>query len=225
MVLLVPLFCSLGIWQLHRAEQKRALAAELAQRLEMPALPLSGEFPGASELEYRKVSVHGRFLPDRSILIENRKYMGKTGFHLITPMQLAGESRIVLINRGWIPQDHDATGVSSEPVSINGEVRIPQKPALELQTVPAMGTETPHWPYLTLEHYREWSGLEVLPFMVLQTGEDEEGFVRLWPKPEADDGMHIGYAIQWFAFALIAVLIWLRLSLRRELPNTEGSPT
>jgi cytochrome oxidase assembly protein ShyY1 len=31
--------------------------------------------------------------------------------------------------------------------------------------------------------------------------------------------MHIGYAIQWFAFALIALVIWLRLSLHRTEQN------
>ena len=56
--------------------------------------------------------------------------------------------------------------------------------------------------------------------MMLQSPQDDSGFVRQWPEPQANVGMHIGYAIQWFAFALIALLVWLRLSLQRSAEPT-----
>jgi hypothetical protein len=33
------------------------------------------------------------------------------------------------------------------------------------------------------------------------------------------DMMHIGYAIQWFAFAIITLLVWLRLCLHKQDTN------
>ena len=42
------------------------------------------------------------------------------------------------------------------------------------------------------------------------------GFVRSWPREFPKEGMHIGYAVQWFGFAVIALIIYLRFSLERE---------
>ena len=219
MVLLAPLFIALGFWQLDRADQKRAIAHNVELRRKLPALALTGELPAAEQLEYRSAIAVGRLLADRTVLIENRKYQGKTGFHVITPLQLSESGRIVLVNRGWISREQAADPASiPQPEgnqTIHGIINIPQPPALNL-TLPAESTEAlPHWPFLTLEHFSAWSGQQVLPFMILQAPVDAGGFVRQWPEPQINVGMHIGYAIQWFAFALIALLIWLRLSLHR----------
>ena len=95
-------------------------------------------------------------------------------------------------------------------------MRLPQPPALELDLNIDPAEAMPHWPFLTLEHYSTWSGLEVLPFIILQAPEDSSEFVRRWPQPKVNDAMHTGYAVQWFAFALIALVIWLGLSIHKK---------
>jgi surfeit locus 1 family protein len=98
--------------------------------------------------------------------------------------------------------------------------RIPQPPVIELKQE---GTATvdalPRWPFLTLEHYNDWSGMDVLPFIVLLSAQEDNGFVRQWPHPRVSNMMHIGYAIQWFAFAIITLLVWLRLCLHKQDTN------
>ena len=54
------------------------------------------------------------------------------------------------------------------------------------------------------------------PVVILQDPADPNGFLRSWPKEMPKEGMHIGYAIQWFAFAVISLMLWLRLSLVRR---------
>jgi surfeit locus 1 family protein len=225
MVILAPLFVGLGIWQLDRAEQKRNLGASLEMRRKLPPLSLNGPYPDAEQLRFRQVAARGHYLYDKSVLIENRKHQGKTGFHLITPLQLHESDRILLINRGWIAHDRLdralATANEADIVSIHGEVRIPHPPAIELkQEKTATGDALPRWPYLTLDHYSDWSGMDILPFIVLLSAQEENGFVRQWPHPRVSDMMHIGYAIQWFAFAIITLLVWLRLSVHKQ--NTNG---
>jgi surfeit locus 1 family protein len=220
MVLLIPLFCGLGIWQLDRAEQKRQLAASVESRRKLPPSSLNNGNVDASELEFRKISADGRFLPDKTVLIENRKHQGENGFHVITPLLLDDSQQVVLINRGWIPRQHlNETAPLPTPtgtVRVNGVIAGLQPPALELAFSDTESESPPHWPYLTLDHFAAWSGLEILPFNVLQSPDDESGFVREWPQPVFSDTMHIGYAIQWFAFALITLLIWVRLSLPKH---------
>jgi surfeit locus 1 family protein len=218
MVLLVSLFTGLGIWQLDRAEQKRTLAAAQATQSKLPPLFLNNGIPEIEELSFRHVSAEGSYLFAQSILIENRKHLGKTGFHVITPLQLEGSNELVLVNRGWIPKDQynglESITTPNSRVTIQGKVHIPQPPAIEMGQPDLTSREIPRWPYLTLQNYNAWSGLTIAPFAILQSGEDSGGFIRHWPATTFSDGMHIGYAIQWFAFALIAVIIWWRLSIR-----------
>lgn len=220
MVLITPLFCGLGIWQLDRAEQKRSIASSLEMRRKLPALPITHDLPDAGQLEFRTVIAAGRYLSEKTVLIENRKHQGKTGFHVITPLQLADTGQIVLVNRGWIPRPRQNEQLSipspQADLIIEGKVNIPQPPALELSFKIEPTDAAPHWPFLTLEHYSAWSGLEILPFLILQAPQDSDAFIRQWPQAQANDWMHIGYAVQWFAFALIALVIWLRLSLHKQ---------
>ncbi|MEW8584410.1 MAG: SURF1 family protein, partial [Candidatus Thiodiazotropha sp.] len=102
MVILAPLFCGLGLWQLDRAEQKRSQGSALEMRRKQPQLSLNGPLPDAEQLLFRKVKAEGRYLNQSSVLIENRKHQGKTGYHLVTPLQLLENAGVVLINRGWI---------------------------------------------------------------------------------------------------------------------------
>lgn len=219
MVLLVPVFCGLGVWQLDRAAQKRSTSASLEMRRTLPALPIAGQPLDVEQIEFRKVAAQGRFLNEKTVLIDNRKHLGKTGFHVITPL-LTDTGQTILINRGWIPKPgQDAQPIFPKPAGdlrITGEVRLPQPPALELELKIDQKEAMPRWPFLTLAYYATWSGLEIQPFLILQAAEDSNKFVRRWPQPKVNDAMHTGYAVQWFAFALIALIVWLALSIHKK---------
>lgn len=217
-VILVPLFIGLGFWQLDRAEQKRDLAAIQHTRLALPPLQLT-EGINDAQVEFRNLVADGVFVPEKTVFIENRKYMGRNGFHVITPLRVSGSQRYLLINRGWIEAQNNrlppAVETPESLVEVTGRANIPLPPALNLGEVPSADAN-PRWPYLTLEHYARWSGLDIFPFVLLQAETDRTGFVRSWPLETPNEGMHTGYAIQWFAFALIVFSIWLRLALVRR---------
>jgi surfeit locus 1 family protein len=42
------------------------------------------------------------------------------------------------------------------------------------------------------------------------------GFVRNWPRPAERIEMHIGYAYQWFGFALAFFVIYLVVNFRKS---------
>jgi len=220
-LVLIPVFIYLGVWQLERAEQKRTLASTLDARRDLPPMLLSSDLPDREELQFRNLVAEGVYETDKTILIENRKHAGKTGFHVVTPLYVPSMEKYLLINRGWVQAGPKlSVPVFSTPEGmqrISGEIAIPLAPALNLNKVQVASSESNRWPFLTLERYADWSKLPIYPFWVLRSAdEDESGFVRKWPKQKANDAMHIGYAIQWFAFALIVFGIWLKLSLHRQ---------
>jgi surfeit locus 1 family protein len=221
----IPLFVALGLWQLDRADEKREQARLLSARAEMPALELVAPVSDPEALRFRKLRARGVFEGEGQILIENRRHANRTGFHVITPLRVGGTDMRVLVNRGWIPAQPDGTPtdapVPEGPVEVVGETHIPSAPALALHGGPdaakAWGTR---WPYLTVELYSAAAGHALEPVVILQDPGDPTGFARSWPRELPKEGMHIGYAIQWFAFALIALVLWLRLSLVGR--QTEG---
>lgn len=214
MVLVIPVFITLGMWQLDRAEEKSKRAALQLTRAQMPPLKITIDSSHFKAVEFRKLSVTGRLRTDKQVLIENRKHKGKSGFHVITPIQIGNSDQYMLINQGWIARKTEQIMQQNESITITGKAVIPQPPALVLdESIP--DAQESVWPFVTLEKFRAWSGLKLVPYLLLQSPKDNSGYVRQWPKQQFRDGMHIGYAIQWFAFALIAVATWLGLSIQR----------
>jgi surfeit locus 1 family protein len=223
LLLFVPacICAGLGVWQLDRAAQKRALAAELAAREALEPLAIGDAPVDADAVRYRTVTARGRLEADGQIYIEGRRHAGKTGYYAVTPLRLAGSDRRLLVNRGWVAA-MDAPVPEGE-VTVTGVADVPSPPALALHAgadaAKAWGTR---WPYLTLPLYAATVSHPQQPIVVLQDPADPHGFVREWPRDLPKEGMHIGYAIQWFAFALIGFVVFLRLSLERRPEHGEG---
>jgi surfeit locus 1 family protein len=214
----VPVFLALGIWQVDRAEQKRVQADTLAQRQALPPLQLIGLEPDAQALRYRTVRVAGAFEPEGQFFVENRRYGQRTGFHVITPLRIGGSEVRVLVNRGWVeslPGNRiPAAPVPTGLVQVVGEAQIALPPALSLHAGPeAAKAWGGRWPYVTSELYAATVDHPVQPFLILQDPADPDGFLRQWPREMPKEGMHLGYAIQWFAFAAISLGFYLKLSL------------
>ncbi len=59
-------------------------------------------------------------------------------------------------------------------------------------------------------------GRSLYPQRILLDPREPDGYVRNWLLPGTASVRHLGYAIQWFAFAATAVAIWIALGLRRR---------
>ncbi|MEX0733715.1 MAG: SURF1 family protein [Steroidobacteraceae bacterium] len=210
----VVLFAALGEWQLGRATEKRALAAEFARAgpaLEWRQLP--SEAP-----RFQRVSVRGRYDTDRQFLLDNMSHAGRPGVQVLTPLLLADGSA-VLVNRGWLPfgatrEDLPEVPVGDELRAITGRIDELPRPPIELAAEAPAG-----WPKLVqYPRIKELSDLldrDLDPRVILLDPAEPEGFVRAWTVPGTPPTRHLAYAVQWFAFAALAVAIWLVLSLRR----------
>jgi len=217
LLLFVPacVCAALGVWQLDRAAQKRELAQALVEREALEPLEV-GEAPlDAARERHRRVTVRGQFEPAGQVFIEGRRRGGRTGFHVVTPLRIAGTERRILVNRGWVAAMEAA--VPQGEVAVRGVADVPSPPALVLHAgddaAKAWGNR---WPYLTLPLFAATAPYPLQTIVVLQDPADAHGFARDWPRELPKEGMHIGYALQWFAFALIGLAVFIRLSLTRN---------
>ena len=66
---------------------------------------------------------------------------------------------------------------------------------------------------MDLARYAKVLGADVRPFVVRLDPLTKNGFVRNWPKPGERVTMHLGYAYQWFGFALTLFVIYIILNV------------
>lgn len=218
----IPLLVYLGLWQVDRAAQKSRLAKEQVERAQMPPFELDGNSLITPDMSFRKVKVRGQLEAKGRIFIENRKHGDQTGFHVVTPLRLEQSQVRILVNQGWIPATKDqsipALETTSDRVEVIGWLEKPSPPALSMHIkAEKLGNR---WPYLTIELFSSRVPYEVFPYVILQDSDGGQGFIRNWTRPAPLPEMHIGYAIQWFAFAIIALVFYIRLSLADPHPET-----
>jgi len=207
----------LGNWQLRRAAEKEALQAEReaaarAAPIALPAQPVDGQ-----AWAWRRVVARGEFAGGRSIFLDNRTREGRAGYEVLTPLRIDGSDRYVLINRGWVAYSGSREalpeiGVPSGRVQVEGIAIIPPE---KVFTLGAPAAEDRVWQHLDLARYQEWSGLAVQPVVVLQTSDSDDGLLRRWPRPELGADKHRAYAVQWYSFAFLTVVLYVALNFKR----------
>lgn len=231
LAVVVGVTVSLGRWQLKRADERRALSAAMQAGREMPPLTLAPTLPMRELTAWRSARAQGTWIAKRSVMLENRNYLGRPGYWIATPLRLqAHPSHAVLVLRGWMPRSLAETQHPPLPEVpggiqvIEGELslRVPRLFELgggQYSQLPAQidvqpGTAAPVVQNLDLDHYARASGLQLLPVVLQQMRPDDDGLVHDWPGPSLDYNQNQGYAFQWFAFAAIAGVAWLVVAWR-----------
>jgi surfeit locus 1 family protein len=221
-VLMVALGVSLGQWQDRRANQKIALQAKLVERAGAAPLIVTAAPLATAEVEYRTVSVAGEFVAGWPLFLDNRPQDGKVGFYLLMPFKLAGSDMHVLVARGWLPRynaEHDRLPEFATP---SGTVIVTGIAKAGLGKVMQLGDPATLKPRailqnLTTEQFGAASKLALQPFFIEQTAPaaNDDMLARNWPAPALGVEKHQGYAFQWYALALMALLFFVFTGFRR----------
>jgi surfeit locus 1 family protein len=219
LAVLVPAFVSLGLWQWRKAETKTAIQAELDSRSSDLAVAMPTAPADVDELRHRRVLLRGTYDAGRQVLIDNRLHREQAGYHVITPLRLAGSEMHVLVNRGWIaaPPDHKilpVADVPSGPVELTGIAVVPGQRFFNLAPQPTSGWDAV-WQNLDLARFRNAVPYPLQPVVVHLDPGAPGGYVREWPRPDERAERHRSYALQWFGFALASVAIWGYFLVRR----------
>jgi len=241
-LLLAALFIGLGFWQLRRLETRQNLNVLLQERLILEPQPLdrllqayrTDTDPGEdSSIAYRPTTVTGRYDPTEEVLLRSAEAVnGEPGYFVLTPLVFADQSA-VLVERGWVPFDMNTPPVEAaappeEAVEVRGIVTLERKPPTGWGA--SLAPRDPPGD-LTITAYPDSKRLGAqmpytLPplYIELQTQQPPQTSELPLPKPspEFGDGPHLGYAVQWFAFALIGTVGYgflMRQTARQRTKN------
>lgn len=228
----LAIFVSLGYWQLGRAQEKQALLEAFASGSE-DIVDTTGL--GFDELaRYQRVRLRGTYDATRQILLDNMpSAAGRPGYRVLTPLERADGRGWVLVDRGWVPLGASRAAlpdvaVGTDEREVAGILDVLPVPGLRVGPAAAPGAGT--WPRVLLfpteADVESALGIDVESRIILLDQDVADGFERRW-RPALGFGpeRHLGYAIQWFAFALVSVALFIALNLRQAGASGEPDPS
>jgi surfeit locus 1 family protein len=219
----------LGFWQLERAAGKRAAHAAVEARLAEPPLELGESLPAAAPGPGRRVRVRGRWDRERHVLLSGRGHLATPGVSVVTPLVLGSGVR-VLVERGWLEAADSRTAhpelIGDSIADVEG---VPAPLAARSGASPwaALAAARPGvelWSARTLDSAQVLSripapvALWVVRALPAAGGVESRGVPLALPLREGASGeqAHLGYAIQWFAIAVLLAAGGIALVLRRR---------
>jgi surfeit locus 1 family protein len=212
----------LGIWQVERLHARRA---RNAITLEQRALPATDIRKVGESVEDRRVFATGRFDFAREFVLRGRALDGVPGVEVVTPLRLEGTDTAVLVMRGYVPSADAITyegAAHRERDSLRVVGLAMRVPSDSAGAAPALRKGAETWRRLDLASVRARIPYPLkAAYIVADSPVTVSPAPRRLPASGLDDGPHLNYAIQWFAFASIAfggagALLWRRRRERAE---------
>ncbi len=229
----------LGAWQFDRA-QTRNVADEPRDPMARAVVPLANAVPEGGRVfpgtQPRAVVVSGRYVPADQVEVPGRQQQGVDATYVVTPLLTTG-GPAVLVLRGWVPAGTFVPPPTDEMVTVTGWL-VPSEP-LDAGTIEQL--ELSSGQLATVTSARIASAVRY-PLVDGYVGlveqsppQDQPAAAQVTPvevpllaAPVRWSLVSLGYAMQWWVFALIGLVMWvqaLRLERRREASTqSEASP-
>ncbi|MDC1536235.1 SURF1 family protein [Candidatus Thioglobus sp.] len=210
---------SLGFWQLDRADEKRGIEASIKQA-NTGSVELIRKEEGLQSKEYYEVRLQGKYLSDKQFIYDNQIVDQVSGYYVLTPYALEGQSKAILINRGFIPwngrRDKLADIVIGQETR---EIKVQiSKPIKRMELKPSeVGIQFPVLiQSIDLQDMADRAKVDFSSVIGLLDASASNGFIRKWEPYTGSIEKHIGYAVQWFLMALVLAIIGIRIAIKQR---------
>lgn len=221
-LLALVLFCvfiNLGMWQLRRADEKALLLKSFSQRAHQAPLQ-ADKLLDQGDLRFYRAQLNGVFDNEHTILLDNKTHRGKIGYEVYTPFKATGFNMSVLVDRGFVQQNGNRDelpnihSVTDETV-ILGLLNEPPRYATLGEMV-----DKPNWPlrveFIDLQQLGEQLHTVFFPYILTLDPKHAAAFDLEWEIVIMSPERHQGYALQWFAFALTLLILFVALNVVKK---------
>lgn len=222
MLVLMGFFLRLGFWQYQRAAEKERILETAAHARRVAISPLQ-TLPIATQSAktFRWIELRGEYEP-YTVLLDNQQRDHQVGFNVLTPFRLANSSERILVDRGFIVRDMHKDDYPTVPApkglqTIQGYLYLPSGQqwvlgeVLQYQDKRKMVVER-----LDLLMVGSVLRQVLYPAVLRLSPAMPHGFRRDWPLVNMLPERHKAYAVQWFAFAALTLLICVAMLIRRK---------
>jgi cytochrome oxidase assembly protein ShyY1 len=223
-------FTVLAPWQLGKNTRTSRENNQIAQSLNADPVPLQSLLPHAGEMQWRRVTATGRYLPDLQVLARLRVIDGHPAFEVLAPFAVDGGPTI-LVDRGYVrpvngshvPSIAPAPG---EPVTITARLRNSERRAEGKDPLREDGVAQLY--SINTGQVGQLTGTALAdPYLQLVDG--QPGGLGVIPLPHLEAGPFLSYGIQWIAFGIVAPIglgyfIYAEIRQRRRDKETPAAP-
>lgn len=220
-IVLMPLFVSLGIWQLNRADEKILILEDLENKKTAETKRIESIDVVADENSQIRLS--GKVLNTQQFLLDNKVYKTVAGYELFTPIKLHNDGRIVLVSRGWVAQGRTRSDLPSVEFGVESVIDASGlfvRPSKGYTIGEALDAKSKSWPkviqYLDYKQLGIVLGGSVIEGVVQLENPVWREYPRLWKPIAFGPEKHYGYAAQWFAIALVLLVLYIVLNIKKE---------
>ena len=199
----------LGVWQLNRLAEKTQLLAVLNQRISQAPQPLTAALAahGAGvDVQFQRVTLRGVVL-DRPAIHLRMVRDGVPGVQVLLPF-LDDSAHVIWVDAGFTATPPDT--ISRGPRTLVVRLRTPDVQRMKPDNDPAGNS----WYWRDLAALNADMGPAAVPVLAEAETALLRG-VRPTPlEPQKISNRHLEYALTWFAFAGVWLLVYLGLHVR-----------
>jgi cytochrome oxidase assembly protein ShyY1 len=214
----------LSRWQMARLDEAKANIDLVTRNYDAAPVPFAQASQEFSSLEpgseWKQVELRGSYDVAQTRVVRNRPNSGQPGYEVVVPFRL-DSGPTVIVDRGWLPIGNKEAGrPDAVPAPPAGEATVvvrlrPSEPALD------RGAPEGQLASIDLPGFAQQLPYPVLTgaygMLASETPAAAQTPAAL-PKPQPDEGMHLSYALQWLAFAVL-MFIGFGYAARQQAKN------
>lgn len=220
----LPVLLWLGTWQLERLAWKEALIARVEARVKQPPIPLPPSETWATMRraadEYRRVTLRGEFDHSKEQYWHTTPVAGQKGVQVITPLTLS-DGTTVLVNRGFISdafKNPQARAFGQVGGQVGGQMgsQVTISGLLHWHGVrtwfdPPDEPQNNFWFVRDVQSMAQNMGVTAAPFFVdADAAQNSAKNAPIGGQTRLHfSNRHLEYALTWYSFALILVIIFV----------------
>jgi len=196
-------------WQFGRGQSQANTNRIISTNSQLPALEeraLLNLDPVGNQ--WREIKISGTFAPEHQELVRNRYFEGKFGFEVLTLFK-SSSGKNFWIDRGWVPAGPNAMTPPVVELPPLGDIQVLTRIRSENLSRQLQGSF-----FVTRNlapkpnSIAKLQGIEAAPYY-LDLLPSADGSVKPLTEiqlPELTNGPHFAYALQWMAFAMLALI-------------------
>lgn len=157
-------------------------------------------------MEWTPVSLKGHYETADQRVVRNRPLNGHPGYEVVVPLKLVSGDTVI-IDRGWLPiGNREAGHPDTVPQPVSGQVTVvarlrPAEPQVN------RGAPAGQLASIDLTNYAKELDYPILTGAYGELATESPAAVvnpAGFAMPSIDEGSHLSYAMQWFAFGVLA---------------------
>ncbi len=221
---LIALMCSLGMWQLDRADEKQSRLDAFEAGVVVTDVSMT-----TNPRRYSEVEVQGQYDYSRQVIMDGFSIDKRAGYQVLTPFRVENTDTVLMVNRGWRVWSGDRLNIQGLVAAntlrtLRGRAERFWQPGMILGEGNA--GESSRWPRIVVypQHAEitQWMEQPVATWQLLLDPQQDDGFVRKWSPGGIPPERHLGYAVQWFALAITLLVLYLIIVFKRSKSSEES---